>query len=65
MFISPKKFKRLRRIQDEESDGEAENDPEQDREHIAMDLFSDDVSIKRENLPLRVTNVQILIEKKI
>lgn len=39
------KFKRLRRIQDEESEGEEENDPEQEREHIAADLFSEDVSI--------------------
>lgn len=38
------KFKRLRRIQDEESDGEAEKDESIDREAIAADLFSDDVS---------------------
>lgn len=38
------KFKRLRRIQDEESEGEDDNDAEQEREHIAMDLFSEDVS---------------------
>ena len=35
----------MRRIQDEESEGEEEHDPEQEREHIAMDLFSEDVSI--------------------
>lgn len=40
-----KKFKRLRRIQDEESDGEEGADESQDREAIAMNLFSDDVSI--------------------
>lgn len=32
-------------MQDEESDGEEENDAEQDREQIANDLFSEDVSI--------------------
>lgn len=37
------KFKRLRRIQDEESEGE-EEDPDQERDHIAADLFSEDVS---------------------
>lgn len=39
-----KKFKRLRRIQDEESDGEEGGDESQDRDAIAMNLFSDDVS---------------------
>lgn len=38
------KFKRLRRIQDEESDGEEGGDESQDRDAIAMNLFSDDVS---------------------
>ncbi|ENN77904.1 hypothetical protein YQE_05581, partial [Dendroctonus ponderosae] len=36
------KFKRLKKMQDEESDGEEENDAEQDREQIANDLFSED-----------------------
>lgn len=34
----------MRRIQDEESDGEDQVDESQDRDAIAMDLFSDDVS---------------------
>lgn len=38
------KFKRLRRIQEEESDGEGEADETQDRDAIAMEIFSDDVS---------------------
>ncbi|CAG9774076.1 unnamed protein product [Ceutorhynchus assimilis] len=40
--VERRKFKRLRRIQDEESEGEDENDAEQDREQIANDLFSED-----------------------
>ncbi|KAJ8959603.1 hypothetical protein NQ318_021789 [Aromia moschata] len=40
--IKRKQFKRLRRMEDEESEGEEEHDTEQDREHIAMDLFSED-----------------------
>lgn len=44
MWCFSKKFKRLRRFEDEESEGEEEHDPEQDREQIAMDIFSDDVS---------------------
>lgn len=43
--VERRKFKRLRRIQDEESDGEEHQDETQDREAIAMDLFSDDVSL--------------------
>lgn len=42
-----KKFKRLRRIQDDESDGEQQEDDGLDREVIAEQLFvggSDDVS---------------------
>lgn len=42
--VDRRKFKRLKRIQDEESDGEEPQDDSQDREAIAMDLFSDDVS---------------------
>ncbi|CAG9861207.1 unnamed protein product [Phyllotreta striolata] len=40
--VERRKFKRLRRFDDEESEGEEEHDPEQDREQIAMDIFSDD-----------------------
>lgn len=36
----------MRRIQDEESDGEGERAESMDREAIAADLFSDDVSLK-------------------
>ncbi|KAF7265216.1 transcription elongation factor Spt6 [Rhynchophorus ferrugineus] len=47
MKVERRKFKRLRRIQDEESEGEDENDAEQEREHIAMDLFSEDDDERR------------------
>ncbi|XP_060521956.1 transcription elongation factor SPT6 isoform X2 [Cylas formicarius] len=45
--VERRKFKRLRRIQDEESDGEGENDAEQERDNIAMDLFSEDDDERR------------------
>lgn len=45
IFYFNQKFKRLRRIQDEESDGEEGGDESQDRDAIAMNLFSDDVSL--------------------
>lgn len=38
------KFKRLRRIEDEESEGEEAEDEGKDRDTIAMEIFSDDVS---------------------
>lgn len=42
------KFKRLRRIQDNDSDNDdEERDDAQDREHIARDLFSDDDEERR------------------
>ncbi|XP_056634239.1 transcription elongation factor SPT6 [Diorhabda sublineata] len=45
--VERRKFKRLRRFEDEESEGEDEHDPEQDREQIAMDIFSDDDDERR------------------
>lgn len=39
------RFKRLRRIQDEESDNEDDADQSQDRDAIAMEIFSEDVSV--------------------
>lgn len=45
--VQRRKFKRLRRFEDEESEGEEEHDPEQDREQIAMDIFSDDDDERR------------------
>ncbi|XP_050511669.1 transcription elongation factor SPT6 isoform X2 [Diabrotica virgifera virgifera] len=45
--VERRKFKRLRRFEDEESEGEEEHDPEQDREQIAMDIFSDDDDERR------------------
>nr|CAI5827545.1 unnamed protein product [Callosobruchus analis] len=45
--VERRKFKRLRRIEDEESEGEEEHDTEQEREHIAMDLFSEDDDERR------------------
>ncbi|KAL3272900.1 hypothetical protein HHI36_014360 [Cryptolaemus montrouzieri] len=45
--VDRRKFKRLRRIQDEGSDEEEERDEGQDRDAIAMDLFSDDDDEKR------------------
>ncbi|KAJ8923462.1 hypothetical protein NQ315_002021 [Exocentrus adspersus] len=45
--VERRKFKRLRRIQDEESEGEEEHDTEQERDHIAMDLFSEDDDERR------------------
>ncbi|CAH0563642.1 unnamed protein product [Brassicogethes aeneus] len=40
--VERKKFKRLRRIQDEESDNEEEQGEGQDRDQIALKLFDDD-----------------------
>lgn len=42
--VERRKFRRLRKIQDEESDGEEVHDESQDRDAIAMEIFSDDVS---------------------
>lgn len=47
LYILQKRFKRLRRIQDEESEEEQEKEPDEERDAIANELFegSGDVSI--------------------
>lgn len=52
--VERRKFKRLRRIQDEESEGEGEHDEGQDREAIAAEIFSDDDDEKRSERSHRV-----------
>lgn len=44
IHICVQKFKRLRKIQDEESDNEEGGDDTQDRDAIAAEIFSDEVS---------------------
>ncbi|XP_065172067.1 transcription elongation factor SPT6 isoform X2 [Atheta coriaria] len=45
--VERRRFKRLRRIQDEESDNEDDADQSQDRDAIAMEIFSEDDDERR------------------